>query len=212
MSDGQNNIGIYFIVNIINNDFYIGSTINLVKREQQHFWLLRSNKHHNRHLQNAFNYYGDVFVFKIQELLMSKAECLYFEQRYLDYYFDTNRLYNICNYVSNRLNVKSSSETIEKLRIVSKGRNLGRKKTQKTIEKLKASLKGRKRHSNNITALLNATSKPVNQFTLDMIFVSKYCSIAAASRQTNISKSSIGYCCTGKLKHAGGYIFKYIEE
>lgn len=57
---------IYEIKNITNNKKYIGVTKNLRKRKNTHFSLLRNNKHHNIHLQNAYNKYGiKNFVFSV---------------------------------------------------------------------------------------------------------------------------------------------------
>jgi hypothetical protein len=39
--------------------------------------------------------------------------------------------------------------------------------------------------------------------------VNRFDSIRSASKLTNIQRSSIGYCCKGILKSAGGYIWKY---
>ena len=60
-------------------------------------------------------------------------------------------------------------------------------------------------------ALLNkkSTSKPVEQYTLDGVFVAEYPSIKEAERQTGISNSNICQCCKGNKKSAGGYIWKY---
>lgn len=54
-------------------------------------------------------------------------------------------------------------------------------------------------------------SKPVLQYTLDMVFIKEYASVSEASRQTGISHAHITECCNGKygLKTAGGYIWKY---
>jgi group I intron endonuclease len=58
--------GIYLIRNRINNKKYIGQSIRLTERKQDHFHTLRNNTHHNTHLQNAFNIYGENnFEFKI---------------------------------------------------------------------------------------------------------------------------------------------------
>ena len=63
------NCGIYKIVNITNNKVYIGSSIDLSKREYKHNWMLINNIHDNTHLQNAFNKYGfENFKFQIIEL------------------------------------------------------------------------------------------------------------------------------------------------
>lgn len=39
--------------------------------------------------------------------------------------------------------------------------------------------------------------------------INKFDSIKSASKNTKIQRSSIGYCCKGFLKSAGGYIWKY---
>lgn len=46
-----NKSGIYRIINVINNKFYIGSAINLRKRRNTHFEQLNNNKHHSIYLQ-----------------------------------------------------------------------------------------------------------------------------------------------------------------
>lgn len=60
--------GIYKIINLINGKTYIGSSKDLVKREKRHFRDLNKNKHHNIHLQRAFNKYGSIsFIFEVVE-------------------------------------------------------------------------------------------------------------------------------------------------
>lgn len=51
------NSGIYQIVNIVNNHRYVGSSVDLSKREWQHFNSLRKNNHYNNKLQSVFNQY-----------------------------------------------------------------------------------------------------------------------------------------------------------
>lgn len=51
--------GIYKIICIANNKFYIGSTINIRSRFLRHMAALRKNKHVNNHMQLAFNKYGE---------------------------------------------------------------------------------------------------------------------------------------------------------
>lgn len=61
-------IGIYKIINIKNNKFYIGSSKNLEKRWKIHLSNLKRNKHVNCILQRAWNKYGeDSFIFQIVE-------------------------------------------------------------------------------------------------------------------------------------------------
>lgn len=52
--------GVYKITNLVNNKFYIGSTVDSFKvRLRAHFNKLRINKHPNKHLQGSFNKYGE---------------------------------------------------------------------------------------------------------------------------------------------------------
>lgn len=54
--------------------------------------------------------------------------------------------------------------------------------------------------------------KPVNQYTLNMNFIAKYITGKQASEITGASRSGICNCCKGKVKTAGGYIWRYANE
>lgn len=58
----------------------------------------------------------------------------------------------------------------------------------------------------------NKLSKPVNQYTLDGVFLMRYPSAAEASRQKNIDRASITAVCRGRQKTAYGYLWKYANE
>lgn len=97
--------GIYCIENLINHKKYIGSSINIYQRWSNHKSDLRGNRHHNNHLQDAWNKYGENnFKFSIIELC-DEAEIKEREQYYLDtlYPFKQNG-YNIEKYSNNTIN------------------------------------------------------------------------------------------------------------
>lgn len=52
-------------------------------------------------------------------------------------------------------------------------------------------------------------SKPVIQYTKDMVFVMEYASIKEAERQTGINNGHISKCCRGERKSAGGFKWSY---
>ena len=85
--------GIYKIMNLIDEKIYIGSSVNLLKRESKHFWMLKNNIHDNNHLQNSFNKSGvKNFKFEIIEecdenLLIEK------ENYYITHYKSNNSEY-----------------------------------------------------------------------------------------------------------------------
>jgi group I intron endonuclease len=67
--------GIYKIINLTNNKSYIGQTDNLTRRERQHFYDLKRNKHRNEHLQKSYNKYGkDNFIFQVIEYTENLGE------------------------------------------------------------------------------------------------------------------------------------------
>lgn len=61
---------IYKIRNVVNNKFYVGSTANTETRFKDHRRHLRKGNHHCRHLQAAWNKYGeDCFKFEVIEIV-----------------------------------------------------------------------------------------------------------------------------------------------
>lgn len=85
---------IYSIINLKNGKQYIGSTSNLYRRKQKHFYLLRSNKHHSLSLQNSWNKNSEEdFKFIILKELDDEEDCYIEEQKYLDRYKTYNKKY-----------------------------------------------------------------------------------------------------------------------
>ena len=63
---------IYKIRNVVNQKFYVGSTINMKERLKTHRNRLRRDRHHSPHLQAAWNKYGEeCFVFEVVEEISS---------------------------------------------------------------------------------------------------------------------------------------------
>lgn len=102
--------GVYEIKNIINSKKYIGSTtMSFSKRLEHHRCLLRNGTHKNKHLQRAWDKYGeDNFEFNILEVV-DKCCTLTVEQTYLD---DCKDCYNINPLATGTPDM--SKETIEK--------------------------------------------------------------------------------------------------
>lgn len=91
----MNNI-VYQIYNVYTGGSYWGSTINWKARQATHLSSLRSNKHDNGHLQNAWNKYGEEnFVLFVLHKFKDKSEMTKCEQNYLDQFIDKDICYNI---------------------------------------------------------------------------------------------------------------------
>lgn len=110
--------GIYEIENIVDGKKYIGSAKNIEKRKKEHFNALKNGAHKNKHLQNAWNKYGENnFKFNLIESV-EPSSLINREQHCIDLYvsYDRNLGYNIAPNAGNTLGVRPSDETKEKIR------------------------------------------------------------------------------------------------
>lgn len=88
--------GIYKIINVKNNKFYVGSAVDFTKRKRRHWWALRSQRHANKHLQAAWNQYGEeAFKFVIVEELLDGADILAAENIWLKEHVGKEYCYNL---------------------------------------------------------------------------------------------------------------------
>lgn len=110
--------GIYKIENLVNNKVYIGQAINIENRWKGHKKELHNNNHANKHLQNAWNKYGEEnFKFEVIE------ECNENELNEKEIYWITefgglnsNTIYN--KRAGGNSGGKLSNETKQKLSII----------------------------------------------------------------------------------------------
>jgi group I intron endonuclease len=88
--------GIYKIINVVNNKFYVGSAVDFSKRKTKHWWSLRSQKHANKHLQSAWNKYGEeAFLFVVVEEIELGVDILAAETVWLKKHVGKEYCYNI---------------------------------------------------------------------------------------------------------------------
>lgn len=126
-------IGIYKIINRINNKYYVGSSNNILHPNKgrwiRHKRNLRKNVHINDHLQSAWNKYGECnFSFIIVEKspinLLKETE-----QKYLDIAkTEQDKCYNL-SFISDRpeMTAKTRLKISNASKISAKGRFLGEK-------------------------------------------------------------------------------------
>lgn len=140
-------IGIYGIRNIINNKIYVGKTgMNFGDRWDNHKALLRNNNHDNKHLQNAWNKYGEEnFEFIVLE--DCSIDVLNDREIYwIKYYKEQCLSYNIHDGGDGGYNLGKhlSEETKRKIGEKNRENMLGRILSEETKEKMKNSHLGRK--------------------------------------------------------------------
>lgn len=88
-------LGVYWIRCLITQKVYIGSSIDVAKRLDQHVAELRSGKHHSIKLQNAWNKYGeDAFDMDLVDPVYIPANLRSAETYYIELYDSYNNGYN----------------------------------------------------------------------------------------------------------------------
>jgi group I intron endonuclease len=107
--------GVYAITNLVNGNQYIGSAKNIAKRWRVHICMLNSGTHANRHLQGAWNLYGN-FEFTIIEEC-DKNVLLEREQYYMD---SVQHEYNVRAIATSNEGMKFSAEARAKMSVAQK--------------------------------------------------------------------------------------------
>ena len=147
--------GVYKITNIETHGFYVGSSKDLWKRNTQHEWYLKNNRHCSKDFQKEYNEFGsDSFKFEVVEYCEPDIRRDR-EQIYLTLYKDNDRMYNKStnaytnNYVSEEQR-KQMSES-RKGRVLSEEHkkkisesNKGRRNSEEAIRKQRETMIGRK--------------------------------------------------------------------
>ena len=114
----SNNSGIYAIVNLINGKRYVGQTYDLHHRWIRHKSYLKNNTNHNRHLQAAWNKYGEE-NFKYEVLEKCDFDLLDEREIYwINYYDCLNNGYNFSEGGIGCKGYKHTEEEILKMRMI----------------------------------------------------------------------------------------------
>ena len=108
--------GIYKITNTKNNKVYIGSSIDIEKRWQEHINSLKKNRHHSAKLQRSYNATSDktVFNFELIEEVEDKSILFTREQYYIDLFDAFKSGYNCCGEVNNPRYTEKNVEKAKK--------------------------------------------------------------------------------------------------
>jgi group I intron endonuclease len=109
--------GVYSITNTKNKKRYIGSAVNIERRWMTHRAYLRGGVHHSRHLQNAWNHYGEkAFSFEILTTC-EPDDLITQEQFWIDAFqaADSRYGYNTAPIAGSSRGRKASAETRSKL-------------------------------------------------------------------------------------------------
>jgi group I intron endonuclease len=96
--------GVYSITNNTNGCAYIGSTAkSITRRWDFHRSMLKRDVHHNKHLQHAWNKYGEgsFNLLVLEEMSGTPEKILQHEQAWLDFHRMSGDVYNLVFHVTN---------------------------------------------------------------------------------------------------------------
>ena len=183
-------IGIYKIINELNQDCYIGSSIKIKSRWTRHKKDLKNGNHHSIILQRSVEKYGiENFKFLILEECL-KEDLLIREQYYLDL---EKPKYNISLTAGSCLGCKQSKEVKEKRRQYAIDNNI--KPPDSTWKDKQESVLMLEYNTLEILQKFNSLSEACRYLGKDSTFA-----------------STISSCCKNKRFSAYGYRWVFKEE
>jgi len=142
--------GIYAIRNNVTHTSYVGSAKSIKERWRTHRTQLRTNKHGNRKLQNAWNKYGEVSFVFVAICAVEMEDLIATEQMFLDAAQAVKIGYNLAPTAGSNWGIRASDETKAKMSTTRKGRpapwrlNNGHPHTEETKAKMSQSKLGKK--------------------------------------------------------------------
>ena len=230
--------GIYRIKNLINNKIYIGESIDLDSRLSNHKSALKTGHHINKHLQSAYNKYGeDNFEFKIIELCDTSVR---FEKEiYWIAFYDS--FYNGYNMTIGGLDPRFVKDFNGKITRTHWHTNLSEDDVMNIIDKLLegksnieianelgisqaivTNIRCHKSWKHLTEELTFDKSHPpkrdfsncklnckVDAYYIDGTFVDSFCSIHDASNKLKCDYRLVSSVCYGKRNNTNGYVFRF---
>lgn len=212
---------------------YIGITCKDIKsRLKRHIYESKYRDNHKSNWIKSLNGKDPIIEIIIDNL--SYEESLRLEVEYISKY---RKIYNLVNTsdggdfnpsfidsVKDKIRkkltgMKKSEESIEKMRIAQRGKNIGdknpfynKKHTDESKIKMSKAIKNRfneKEIIEKLSEIKNKLKKPLLQFDMNEKFIREWDSVSRIKRELNFDRKTIKLACDGKYKQAYGFIWKY---
>lgn len=145
ISDSQDKIsGVYTITCTANGRVYVGSSVDTKRRLYIHSWGLRNGTHHNKHLESAWNKYGEsAFEFCVVEVVTDPSRLIEREQYWMDKINSGQNGFNHRLVAESNLGIKLPPHSEEAKRKISEA-HLGFKHSEETKRKISNARRGKK--------------------------------------------------------------------
>ena len=212
--------GIYKIENLVNGKIYIGKSVDIYRRWRKHKTLLNTKSHYNKHLQHAWDIFGeDNFQFSIIEQCVQDNDVLSAKEIYYIEFYNSNNSdfgYNMTNGGDGTFGLKlSEAQRKAASERVSGDKNphYGTKKSENLKHQISEKLKGRispmlNKHQSEsakqqISAALKGEKSPRCRAVYCLELNETFWGATEASKKYGISRTNIVACCNGRLKSAG---------
>ncbi len=194
--------GIYCLKNIESGKLYIGSSIHLRRRFQDHYNRLKRNAHHSPYLQASFNKHGEhAFEFNLLEIT-AHDKTIEREQYWINL---LQPIYNVSQVAGKPSMTESIKEKIgDALRGKPKSEehrkkcglaNLGNKHTEETKQKL------REANSNNYIIV-----------SPEGLIYEANDGLLVFGRQHGLDESALASCARGEYRHHKGWQCFRVED
>lgn len=212
------NFIVYKITNIINGKVYFGVTkTSIEKRWIQHKC---NSTRKNYHLYKAILKYGiESFIIKVVKLCDTEIQMYNLEIKLIKKHKSNNPLYGYNNSIGGEVSSKGTQRTDEQKKRISDYQKMRVRKpySKETIEKMRLSAKGRDMSRQVELSALKRRGCPAHNrvkiFSIDSLgIIKEYESLTDAYKKTGISVTSISNNLKNKSKKAGGLKWNYRHE
>lgn len=133
--------GIYMFTNLLDGKVYIGSATIIDGRRNEHYCLLRKNKHHCVYFQNAWNLHGPKnFKHEILEVVEDENQLIPREQFYLDQRFAQE-------FIASKGKDRRFRELCYNIEAIAGGSRLGIPHTEESKKKMSIAKMGKSFHT-----------------------------------------------------------------
>ena len=199
---------IYKITNSANGKSYVGQTRLVARRRvMDHFAKLRSAKHKNKHLQNAWNKYGEsAFSYKVIDTATTLHQLDFLESYWILFYKSNDCSYGY-NAESGGNSLKQCGPAWNKGLPKEQQARFGKKHTEETKEMMAAAASARV-YSEAELALARANGAKMSKPIYCNENGKTYESRSQAARELNITRENIAPVLAGRKKSVGGYTFR----